>query len=41
MEIGNKTKQTHLFFGFVIELFYKLYYYNPNESVPNFKYYIS
>ena len=36
IEISQVSK-THLFLGFVIEPFYKLYYYNPNESLPNYK----
>ena len=31
-----QVSKTHLFLGFVIEPFYKLYYYNPNESLPNY-----
>ena len=29
-----------LFIGFVIEPSYKLYYYNPNESLPNYMEYL-
>ena len=34
-----KWLKSHLFLGFVIEPYYKLYYYNPNESLPNYKLY--